>query len=447
MRQSNKIKRLSFILVVATLITIIFSATVALPVSAAENEPPTTDNCKAFVLYDKTHDEYVIERSGYAILNTSTSAKIMMGLIACEELENRLDESVTITAEMLKGASGYSMKLKEGEVIKIRDLLYGAICGSYNDAAYALATVVGGSAIGFTDMMNMRAMELGAKDTTYTNPVGYPDNDGMTTTAYNVLRIARAASDNQLYMEICSAVKHTVSANNKSAERNFYNRNYLVSSASGSQYHNSSCLGMNAGYSGEAGGWSIVTLIRDTDKVGDPVEYICILLGGTENADGSAIFAYDDVNSVARWICKTYNNQVLFPKGSQVGTTKIGLTMVDNAPYLVADDLVVYVPAGTTSVTYKVELDKNIRAPLKAGDKIGKVVATYDGKKVGECDLVLKESYQINGVMKIIDIIGSYTKSRAFIASLIFFILAMAAVIVYKYKNRYTTKGKYTRRR
>lgn len=447
MRRNNKTKRLSLIFTVSALITLILMSAVALPVSAAESDPPATDNCKSFVLYDKTHDEYVVERNGYAILNTSTSAKIMMGLIACEELENRLDESVTVTAEMLKGASGYSMKLKEGEIITILDLLYGAICGSYNDAAYVLATVVGGSAAGFTDMMNMRAMELGAKDTTYINPVGYPDNDGMTTTAYNVLRIARAASDNSLYMDICSAVKHSVPATNKSAERNFYNRNYLVSSASSPQYHNSACLGMNAGYSGEAGGWSIVTLIRDTDKSGAAVDYLCILLGGTENEDGSAIFAYDDVNSVARWICKTYNNQVLFPKGSQLGTTKIGLTMVDDAPYVVADDLVVYVPSGASSVTYNVVLNEDVRAPLSAGDVIGKVVATYDGKKVGECDLVLKEDYQINGVMKVIDVIGSYTKSRAFIATVVFFILAMAVVIIYKYKNRYKTKGKYTRRR
>ena len=447
MRRNNKTKCLPLIFIVSALITLILVSAMALPISAAESEPPATDNCKAFVLYDKTHDEYVVERNGYAILNTSTSAKVMMGLIACEELEDRLDESVTVTAEMLKGASGYSMKLQEGEVIKIRDLLYGAICGSYNDAAYVLATIVGGSASGFTEMMNMRAMELGAKDTTYINPVGYPDNNGMTTTAYNVLRIARAASDNKLYMEICSAVKHSVSATNKSAERNFYNRNYLVSSASNPQYHNSACLGMNAGYSGEVGGWSIVTLIRDTDKSGAAVDYICVLLGGTENEDGSAIFAYDDVNSVARWVCKTYNNQVLFPKGSQLGTTKIGLTMVDDAPYIVADDLVVYVPAGASSVTYNVVLNDDIRAPLSAGDVIGKVVATYDGKKVGECDLVLKEDYTINGVMKVIDIIGSYTKSRAFVATIVFFILAMAAVIFYKYKNRYKTKGKYTRRR
>ena len=443
MRRSNKIKRLSLVFVVAALITLIFSATMAIPVSAAENEPPATENCKAFVLYDKTHGEYVIERNGYAILNTSTSAKIMMGLIACEELEDRLDESVTITNEMIAPASGRRAYLKAGSTITIRELLYLAICGTYNDAAYALATIIGGSSQGFVEMMNVRAMELGAKNTTYVNPIGYPDNDGMTTTAYNVLRIALAASDNELYMEICSTKTYTTSATGSKSESN---TNQLIITSNNSQIPNPNCYGMNAGWTSEDNG-CIVTLIRDTDKkAGEPVDYICVLLGGTvENQD--IVPAYSDVNSVASWICRTYNNTVLFPKGSQLGTTKIGLTMVDDAPYIVADDLIIYVPSDASSATYKVELNRDIRAPLKEGDVIGKVVATYEGKKVGECDLILKESYQVNGVMKIIDIIGSYTKSRAFIATIVFFIIAMAVVIIYKSKNRYTSKGKYTRRR
>ena len=76
MRLNNKTKRLSLIFIVSALITLILVSSMALPVSAAESEPPATDNCKAFVLYNKTHDEYEIERNGYAILNTSTSAQM-----------------------------------------------------------------------------------------------------------------------------------------------------------------------------------------------------------------------------------------------------------------------------------------------------------------------------------------------------------------------------------
>ncbi len=432
-------KKRRFAVIVATLFIILASILSVIPAVAVDT--PEVNGGEAVVLYDKTHKRYVVEENGFAMLNTSTSAKIMMGLIACETLADRLDQTVTITEDMISGASGYSMSLKVGEKIKIEDLLYGAICGSYNDAAYALAYICGGS--GFVDMMNDRALELGAKNTTYVNPIGYPDSSSMITTAYDTLKIVIAASDNELYMSICSAVRHTMAQTNKSAERVIYNRNYLVCSATNGSYYNAKCKGLNAGYSGEAGGWSIVTLIED-----DGAEYICVLLGGKENADGSEVYAYDSVNTLANWVCKTYNDYTIFPAGAQVGTTDIGLVGVttNDAPYIAADDLTVYVPAGC-EVSYHVEIDKDLKAPIAEGTVIGKVIATADGDKVGEVDLLLKNSYEANSIMVVIDKIGSYTMSRAFVATVICFVVLLSAVLVYRYVNRYNSRGKYTRRR
>lgn len=432
-------KKRRFAAIVATLFIILTTVLTVLPAAAVES--PEVDGGEAIVLYDKTHKRYIVEENGFAMLNTSTSAKIMMGLIACETLSDRLDQTVTITEDMISGASGYSMSLKVGEKIKIEDLLYGAICGSYNDAAYALAHICGGS--GFVDMMNDRALELGAKNTTYVNPIGYPDSSSMITTAYDTLKIAIAASDNELYMSICSAVRHTMAQTNKSAERVIYNRNYLVCSATTGSYYNAKCKGLNAGYSGEAGGWSVVTLVED-----DGAEYICVLLGGKENADGSEIYAYESVNTLANWVCKTYDDYTIFPAGAQVGTTNIGLVGVttNDAPYIAADDLTVYVPAGC-EVSYHVEIDKDLKAPIAEGTVIGKVIATADGDKVGEVDLLLKNSYEANSIMVVIDKIGSYTMSRAFVATIICFVVLLAAVLIYRYVNRYNSHGKYTRRR
>ena len=167
------------------------------------------------------------------------------------------------------------------ETIKIKDLLYGAICGSYNDAGYAIASICSGSSVGFVSAMNERAKALGALSTNYTNPLGYPDNDAMKTTLSDTLKIASAASENSLYMEICSAKKHEISETNLSGARTVYNRNYLVSSRSTQAYYNPVCSGMNAGISGEAGGWSVITLAHD-----DGADYICIILGGEESEDG-----------------------------------------------------------------------------------------------------------------------------------------------------------------
>lgn len=404
----------------------IASSLFVFPAGAADDPtPPEAQNVAAACLYDKTHSKALVMQNPDEKLNTSTSAKIMMGLLACEKLSDRLDETVTLTEDMLKGADGYSMKLKVGERIKIKDLLYGAICSSYNDAAYALATICSGSLQSFVTEMNSRASSLGAGSTRYTNPIGYPDNDAMITTLSDTLKIALAASDNPLYMEISSAKAYTVEATNMSHKKEITNRNKLLVGS----YFNSKCLGMNAGISGEAGGWSIVTLARD-----DGAEYICIVLGGKESEDGSEVYAYNTVNSLINWACSTYNNHTVFKKDQALGEAEIKMTALGSkkVAYTVQDDYAVYIPNHSNpDVSYKVDyIEEKLIAPVKAGEKIGVALIYCNGTLVGECDVIITEDCEANAVLKVINFIGEYTQSRAFIASIICFAVILPIVLV-----------------
>lgn len=443
--KSKKIAILALFLTAITLLSAAFLFPAAVYADESEDsgvggDAPEVENCAAFVLYDKTHEKYVVEKDGFAILRTSTSAKITMGLVACERLGNRLDETVTVTEEMLAETSGNSMKLKSGERIKIVDLLYGAICGSYNDAAYVLAHIVGGSAKGFVDMMNARALELGANNTHYENPLGYPDHDAMVTTAYDTLKIALAASKNELYMSISSALKHKVEATNLTATREFYNRNNLISTASTDKYHNGKCMGMNAGYSSDASGWSIVTMARD-----DGAEYICVLLGGVESA--SRNLAYDEVNKHVNYFCDKYNSFTVFEKGDKITSARVAHTSIttDDAPCIAKEDVTVYIPTdGGAQLTTEIKLNEDIKAPIAAGTVVGKVIISMNGRKVGEGDIVLAESYEANGFMSAMGKISGYTKSRAFVLTLIIFAILISVALILKFRNpNFFTKSKY----
>ncbi|MGM9644744.1 MAG: D-alanyl-D-alanine carboxypeptidase family protein [Eubacteriales bacterium] len=436
-------KRITGGLSLLLLSLMIISSFFVFPASADSSiTPPTVQNCRAACLYDKTHDRILVMENPDTPLNTSTSAKVMMGLIACEMLSDRLDETVTITDEMLSGASGYSMQLKSGEIIKIKDLLYGAICGSYNDAGYAIASICSGSSVGFVSAMNERAKALGAASTSYTNPLGYPDNDAMITTLSDTLKLASAASENQLYMELCSAKKHEISATNLSGARTVYNRNYLVSSRSTQAYYNPVCSGMNAGISGERGGWSVITLAHD-----DGADYICIILGGEESEDGK-IYAYDAANRLINWACDTYNLYKVFNKGQIIGKAEVGLTALGSqkVDYALSDDLSVYIPdRSNPSITYKtLFVSDKLKAPIKAGEKIGIVSVYCDGEIVGEGGVVLLEDCESNVFMKAVSALGDYTKSRAFIAAIVCFAVLLPIVLIVKnnrshrkYKRRY----------
>lgn len=436
-------KKITKVLSLLLFSLMIISSFFVFPASADSSiTPPTVENCRAACLYDKTHDRILVMENPDTPLNTSTSAKVMMGLVACEMLSDRLDESVTLTDEMLSGTSGYSMQLKSGETIKIKDLLYGAICGSYNDAGYAIASICSGSSMGFVSAINERAKALGAASTSYTNPLGYPDNDAMITTLSDTLKIASAASENQLYMEICSAKKYEISATNLSGARTVYNRNYLVSSRSTQAYYNPVCSGMNAGISGERGGWSVITLAHD-----DGADYLCIILGGEESEDGE-IYAYNTANRLINWACDTYNLYKVFNKGQIIGKVSVDLTAIGSqkVDYALSDNLSVYIPNHSNpSITYKTQfVSDKLTAPIKAGEKIGVVNVYCNGEIVGECDVVLLEDCESNVFMKAISALGNYTKSRAFIAAIVCFAVLLPIVLIFKnnrshrkYKRRY----------
>ncbi len=401
-------------------------------------EPPALEGVSAVYFYNITSDKLIKAENETVELNTSTSAKVMMGLLACEKLGDRLNDHIQVTKEMLSGVSGVQYGFLTGQSVLISDLLYAAICGSYNDAAYIVAYAVSGNVENFVTLMNKRAHELGATKTYYTNPIGYPDNASMVTTASDTAKIALAAYKNSLYMQICSAYKLQTSEGDI-----IYNRNYLVCSHSNADYYNKNCLGMNAGYSGESGGWSVITVASDDDQ-----KYLCVMLGGEESPSGK-IYAYSETNKLINWALSEYKTVTLFKKGKEIGLIEIGLTgSANQASYVTATDLNVYLPVEITYheglLTPKIELySDKVNAPVEAGYKVGELKIYYDGDCVGKCDLILTESYEQNPILAAINKVGEYTKSRAFIITLISaVVLVPCAIIFVKAKH---SRHKYTR--
>ena len=101
----KKKKKAIIFLSLFSIFSLILSSFFAVSASAAPT-PPDTDNCAAVCLYDKTHGKTVVMENGDKLLNTSTSAKVMLGLLACEILADRLDDTVVLNERMLSGSSG-----------------------------------------------------------------------------------------------------------------------------------------------------------------------------------------------------------------------------------------------------------------------------------------------------------------------------------------------------
>ncbi|MGN0806628.1 MAG: D-alanyl-D-alanine carboxypeptidase family protein, partial [Candidatus Coproplasma sp.] len=166
------------------------------------------------------HETILYGKNTECKLPMASTTKIMTALIICEDCD--LDEVITVPDEAV-GVEGSSIYLKKDEQISVRDLLYGLMLVSGNDAACALAIHHSKSVAQFVDKMNERAKELGALNTHFVNPNGLPD-DNHYTTALDLCKIACAALKNGTFAQVVSTKYY------KGEYRCFTNKNKLLNS-------------------------------------------------------------------------------------------------------------------------------------------------------------------------------------------------------------------------
>ena len=137
----------------------------------------------------------------------ASTTKVMTAILALENLD--LDQVVTVSKNVMVGES--TIYLQEGESLTVRDLMYGLLLKSGNDAGVALAEAVAGSVDAFADMMNARAEELGCTNTHFTTPHGLPDPNHYTT-AEDYYKVFLEAIQNETFLEIIQTPEYTIHA-------------------------------------------------------------------------------------------------------------------------------------------------------------------------------------------------------------------------------------------
>lgn len=173
-----------------------FAATVPFHVSA--RSAVLMDESSGRVLYGK--DEH--ERRRIASIT-----KIMTAIVAIES--GKLNKKVTISKKAAHTV-GSSLYLKTGDRVTLKDLVYGLMLRSGNDAAVAIAQYVGGSEEGFTHLMNKKAALIGMDDTWFANPHGLDDHRKMYSSAYDMALLTRYAMKNPTFQKIVGTkVYHT----------------------------------------------------------------------------------------------------------------------------------------------------------------------------------------------------------------------------------------------
>ena len=135
------------------------------------------------ILMDTDNNRIIYSKNIHEVRSVASISKIMTALLAIES--GKLDEEVKINSSINK-AYGSAIYIKIGEKMKLRDLVYGLMLRSGNDAALAIADYVGGGVDNFVTMMNHKAKEIGMKNSKFNNPSGLDEDKANYSTAYDM---------------------------------------------------------------------------------------------------------------------------------------------------------------------------------------------------------------------------------------------------------------------
>lgn len=419
---------------------------IALPASAVEETMPV----RAYAVYAVHGGELLAAKNAGELIPPASTAKIMSGLLFCEAFLDKGDDSlnneklqrkITVTSEMLRGASGRKLGLAAGDVLTLEALLYAAIGGGFNDAAYVLACTVSGSAEAFTDKMNSRAAALGATSTHFANPTGL-DDDSAVTTVNDLIRIALAASEFRAFMKISSFYTYKLSFGDGSSVT-LENRNKLhFPNADSNRWYSKNALGMNVGMT-DAGGNCAVTLV---DYGG--AEFICIVMGEPEEDS-----AYEKLTELAAWAGNNYELATLRRAGERLTSLPVSLSdTYTDVDIVLGEDVTLTVPRGASlddTYTYELRLDTDsLKASFEKGRTVGRLEVIKDGRVVASAPAVTAIGVEANGFLAMMDAMREFFTSPLFF--IILGVIALGAAVFFlathRRGHRRSRRSSYRRR-
>ena len=205
------------------------------------------DSSKSSIVMDLDSGRILYENNAYEKRLIASTTKIMTAILAIEN--GNLNRKVTIGEEILT-MYGTNIYVEMGEQMSLRDLLYGLLLRSGNDASVVIAKEVGGSEKNFVKKMNEKAKKIGMENTSFQNPHGLDEVTENYSTAYDMALLSQYVYQNKVYRNIVSTTKYEVSTGKKTYL--WYNRNQLLTDY---EY----CTGGKNGYTPKAGKTLVTT--------------------------------------------------------------------------------------------------------------------------------------------------------------------------------------------
>lgn len=223
-------------------------------------------NSRAAIVLDRKSGLILYGKNENEKRKMASTTKIMTAIVV---IENANLESIVTISQKAAGTGGSRLGLHTNDKVSVKDLLYGLLLCSGNDAAVALAEFVGGDLPGFSNLMNNKVSELGLTSTHFVTPHGL-DNESHYTTAYELAKITDYALKNETFRNIVGTKNHTITINKYS--KSLSNTNELLGNFEG-------VYGVKTGFTNGANRCLVTAIKRNN------MDLICIVLGADTKKD------------------------------------------------------------------------------------------------------------------------------------------------------------------
>lgn len=353
------------------------------PTNTTTNENKFAENAKSAIMIEASTGTILYEKNKDDKLPMASMTKMMTLLLIMEEIESgnlKWNEMIT-TSEHAASMGGSQIFLEVGEKMSVEDLVKGICIASGNDASVAMAERIGGTEEKFVSMMNKKAKELGLSNTHFENACGL-DSDNHYSSANDMSIIAKELVKHKKILEFSGTYEDYL---RKNTEKSFWlvNTNKLVRYYQGVD-------GLKTGYTKNAGYCITTTAERGNMRL------ITVVMG-----EPSSAIRNSETTTMLDYGFNTYEAKKIITKDSVISKQKVEFGKKDSVELTPMEDYKVLKEKSSTNKNITYQLSSNpIKAPVKIGDKVGKIKIIENNKTIQEIDVTVKENISKMNIFK-----------------------------------------------
>lgn len=342
---------------------------------------------KGAILIDFNSGTVLQEKNSHEKLPLASVTKVMSMLLIMEAIDSG---RITFDTKVKVSDHSYSMGgsqvwLEPGEIFTVDELMKAVAIHSANDATVALAEAVSGSEEAFVAMMNEKAKELGMNDTNFLDCSGLTDI-GHYSTAYDIALMSR-----ELLLKHPKITEYTSTWQAKFRENVPGKKAVALDNTNKLVRHYDGTVGLKTGYTDAAGHCLSASAIRNGQQL------ISVVLGepdsNTRFAESRKLLDYGFAN---------FETTLVNNKGEEVESVQVkkGLLPTTNAIY--KEDVKLLLKKGEKGKIERiVNIESDLTAPVKAGQKIGEITYVISGNEVGNAELIASDDVQKASFLRI----------------------------------------------